>query len=509
MSRAIRWSWFVTNGKIRGHHNVCRHKGAIVAAEEDDSQHRCDFFQCPYHGWEYHLDGRLKKTPMLGHQQQFSAEEQGLTPVSVDTWGPFVFVDLDGPLEGVNNPRDLHADLEPIKSPLEDLGFSALKFYRRFTYDMNCNWKVFVDNSLDGGYHVKYAHEGLAGGLDMDEFETHIHDRTSLQICHTKGADARLGSKVMYAYLFPNFFINRYGRMMDTNVVMPSAVDKCRVIFDFYFDYDDPESWEARKHMRKGVASSHTIQEEDIEICESAQRGMNSMASHTGRYSSVLEKAAHAFHVLLWRELRGVEETVGSRQSRGGSGTKYSGTYRRLTVGSASLIILGSILRGLIQGKPCMKIHEFQAKELLREAGVAVPRGIVARTPEEAAGAYRELGGTVAVVKAQIHAGGRGKGTVAEHPDQHGVQLVRSAEEAAPSLRICWEITSSRFRRARKGKPSNRFSSKRAATSHGSCIWASCSIEPGHAGADGFAGRWRRDRKSRRRNTRKDLQRTF
>ena len=78
-----------------------------------------------------------------------------------------------------------------------------------------------------------------------------------------------------------------------------------------------------------------------------------------------------------------------------------------------------------------MKIHEFQGKQLLREAGVAVPRGIVARTPEEAAGAYSELGGAVAVVKAQIHAGGRGKGTVAEHPAQHGVQLVRSAEEAA------------------------------------------------------------------------------
>ena len=193
---------------------------------------------------------------MLGQQQQFSAQEQGLIPVSVDSWGPFVFVDLDGPLEGVNNPRDLHADLQPIKSPLEELGFSGLKFYRRFTYDMNCNWKVFVDNSLDGGYHVKYAHEGLAEGLEMDEFETHIHDRTSIQICETKGADARLGSKVMYAYLFPNFFVNRYGRMMDTNVVLPVAVNKCRVIFDFYFDYGDPESWQARKHMRKGVCAA-------------------------------------------------------------------------------------------------------------------------------------------------------------------------------------------------------------------------------------------------------------
>jgi succinyl-CoA synthetase beta subunit len=78
-----------------------------------------------------------------------------------------------------------------------------------------------------------------------------------------------------------------------------------------------------------------------------------------------------------------------------------------------------------------MKIHEYQAKEILRQAGVAVPRSIVARSAEEAAAAYRSLGGALAVVKAQIHAGGRGKGTIQGNPKQHGVQLVRSAEEAA------------------------------------------------------------------------------
>ncbi len=78
-----------------------------------------------------------------------------------------------------------------------------------------------------------------------------------------------------------------------------------------------------------------------------------------------------------------------------------------------------------------MKIHEYQAKQVLREAGVATPRNIVARSPEEAAAAFRELGGSLAVVKAQIHAGGRGKGTVKDNASQRGVQLVRSADEAA------------------------------------------------------------------------------
>ncbi len=69
-----------------------------------------------------------------------------------------------------------------------------------------------------------------------------------------------------------------------------------------------------------------------------------------------------------------------------------------------------------------MKIHEYQGKELLRKYGVPTPRGIVATTPEEAENAARELGTDIVVVKAQIHAGGRGKGG--------GVKLAKSPEEA-------------------------------------------------------------------------------
>src|SRR5580698_516678 len=77
-----------------------------------------------------------------------------------------------------------------------------------------------------------------------------------------------------------------------------------------------------------------------------------------------------------------------------------------------------------------MKIHEYQAKQILREAGVPVPRGIVAHNAQEAAAAFSELAGPLAVVKAQIHAGGRGKGTIKTNPQQHGVQLVKNARQA-------------------------------------------------------------------------------
>jgi succinyl-CoA synthetase beta subunit len=77
-----------------------------------------------------------------------------------------------------------------------------------------------------------------------------------------------------------------------------------------------------------------------------------------------------------------------------------------------------------------MKIHEYQAKDLLRAAGVPVLAGRVARTPEEAASAFTALGTSLCAVKAQIHAGGRGKGTV-KGSAQRGVELAKSADDAA------------------------------------------------------------------------------
>jgi len=82
-----------------------------------------------------------------------------------------------------------------------------------------------------------------------------------------------------------------------------------------------------------------------------------------------------------------------------------------------------------------MKIHEYQAKQLFKAAGVPVPQGIVAKSAEEAAAAFTALGGPIAVVKSQIHAGGRGKGTFKEHPSQRGVVLVKSAAEAAENAK--------------------------------------------------------------------------
>ncbi|MEW4452334.1 aromatic ring-hydroxylating dioxygenase subunit alpha [Bremerella sp. JC817] len=287
-------------GNLRAMHNVCRHHAALVAQE---CGRTCELV-CPYHGWTYRLDGRLKKAPRMGKMADFDVEQFSLPPISATQWGPFVFIDLDGPLGGEDNPRNLAADFQPLVAPLAELGIEGMKWIERRVYTIRCNWKVFVDNSLDGGYHVAYAHEQLAAGLEFDGYETHIYDRSSVQICRSSGSDDRLGEKVTYAWLYPNFFINRYGRMMDTNLVIPLTVDTCQVIFDFYADYEDVEQWDAKRTIRKSIQQSHVIQQEDVDICESTQKGLQSISFHRGRYSSKLEQSVHAFHQMLWSEIK-------------------------------------------------------------------------------------------------------------------------------------------------------------------------------------------------------------
>ena len=88
-----------------------------------------------------------------------------------------------------------------------------------------------------------------------------------------------------------------------------------------------------------------------------------------------------------------------------------------------------------------MNLHEYQAKDVFRSYGIPVPAGQVAGSPEEAAEAARALGGTIWVVKAQVHAGGRGKGTFKEHPQQRGVVLVKSADEARDKIKaLGWSV---------------------------------------------------------------------
>jgi choline monooxygenase len=285
---------------LRAFHNVCRHRAARVVEQASGQATR---LRCRYHGWTYDLAGRLRGTPEFQGVADFRLEENGLVPVNVAIGGPFVWIHCG------QAPPPLEQFLSPFPERCSALGLEALHFVERREYQQACNWKVFVDNYLDGGYHVNSVHPTLAGLLDYSQYGTELFANSSLQTSPLKplesgvpGSTVRSGDRAYYWWVFPNFMVNIYQGVMDTNLVLPLGPEHCRVIFDFYFT--DREGPEADRFRADSIALAHQIQLEDMAICEEVQRGLKSRSYDTGRFSVRREAAGYHFHQLLARCLR-------------------------------------------------------------------------------------------------------------------------------------------------------------------------------------------------------------
>jgi choline monooxygenase len=286
-------------GTLRAFFNVCRHRAACVVTEPQGATTR---LRCRYHGWTYDLAGRLRGTPEFDGVDDFSKEDHGLVPVAVDTWGPLVFVSL------ARQPLPLGQTLAPLPDKVGSL--DALRFFERREYQLACNWKIFVDNYLDGGYHVNTVHPALGSVLQYSQYRTECFGLSGLQSSPIRASGAtsgeasafRQGSTAWYGWVFPNFMINVYAGVMDTNLVFPMGMDRCRVLIDFYFA--ETEGDDARHFAEQSVALGHRIQLEDIGICEDVQRGLASRSYDTGRFSVRREAGGYHFHRLLAERLR-------------------------------------------------------------------------------------------------------------------------------------------------------------------------------------------------------------
>ncbi|HLW68419.1 MAG TPA: aromatic ring-hydroxylating dioxygenase subunit alpha [Gemmataceae bacterium] len=278
------------DGILRAFYNVCRHKAAVLLSEPCGQVSR---LRCRYHGWTYDLAGRLRGTPEFDGVADFQREDHGLKEIAVGTFGPLVAVRL-----GADGPA-LAEQLDPLAERVAESELAALRFVARKEYELRCNWKVFVDNYLDGGYHVNTVHPTLAGMLDYSHYRTETFGFSSVQTSPlgTAGNALRPGQMAQYWYVFPNFMLNLYGGVMDTNVVFPLGPERCRVIFDFYFAAEGLAAEE--RFQRESMELGHQIQLEDVGICEEVQRGLGSRSYDTGRFSVQREKAGYHFHRLL------------------------------------------------------------------------------------------------------------------------------------------------------------------------------------------------------------------
>jgi choline monooxygenase len=284
---------------LRAFFNVCRHHAAAVMTAPCGT---ADRLRCPYHGWTYDLTGALHGVPEFGGVAGFDRGAMGLVPLGgVAEWEGLVFVHLD------RDPPPLATWLGELVGQVAPLGLPQLTFFERREYELACNWKVFVDNYLDGGYHVPHLHKGLSSILEYTDYTIENFARFCLQASpiDASGGEAMTASvrkgNARYYWIYPNLMLNWYEGYLDTNLVIPLGIDRVKVVFEFYFDDVSPERAERN---RQSVAVSERIQDEDHAICESVQRGLSSRAYQAGRLSVRREAGENLFHKLLAADLR-------------------------------------------------------------------------------------------------------------------------------------------------------------------------------------------------------------
>jgi phenylpropionate dioxygenase-like ring-hydroxylating dioxygenase large terminal subunit len=269
------------DGVLRAMSNVCRHRAGPVAKGEG----KRPVLQCGYHGWTYNLDGTLFRTPEFDGVRQFA--NPCLPQFRIEEWSDLLFVSIS-------------PDVPPLTDVLGDIMRHDFRGYRlaaRKDWELDCNWKVYVDNYLEG-YHIPIVHPSLFREIDYPNYRTETKPWFSIQHAPLKRAERirvnESGHDVNYYWVYPNLMLNVYPDNFSTNVILPLGHGRTRTVFEWYFR--DPDS--ARKEIDETISFSDEIQLEDIAICEAVQRGLASATYDSGRYSPQRENGVHHFHGL-------------------------------------------------------------------------------------------------------------------------------------------------------------------------------------------------------------------
>lgn len=287
-------------GTLRALSNVCRHRAGPVACGAG----RRRSFQCAYHGWTYGLDGRLLTAPEFDGVQHFDRSQVVLPQFRVETWGPLVFVNV-----APDETPDLATTLGSIPDEARPLRFEEMRFWKRIDYELDCNWKVYVDNYLEG-YHIPIVHPGLFKELDYTAYRvltSRFHSRQDAPVrkagdsLYRRNLPEGEAPQALYFWLYPNLMLNCYPDNVQINVILPLGPERTRTVFEWYVL--DPDAAERDSDFAATFAFSDSVQKEDVDICEAVQRGLRSRTYDTGRYSVKRENGVHHFHQLLGESL--------------------------------------------------------------------------------------------------------------------------------------------------------------------------------------------------------------
>ena len=289
-------------GELQAFFNVCLHRAGPVALGKGNRKS----LQCRYHGWTYGLDGKLLNAPDFEVVKDWQKENVCLRAVRVVEWCGFVFVNLDP------DAPPLTEVLGDIPSQIGRLGYAPeqMQLVERRDYVVECNWKVYVDNYLEG-YHIPIAHPGLYREIDFAQYRVETQRyyssqyapiRANRESAENQPRDRRIlrsdgEQNALYYWVFPNWMLNIYPDNMSINIILPINHEQTLTIFEWYFQ--QPGSGVGWESMQQSIAFSDEIQQEDMEICANVQRGLKSQAYDQGRFSVKHENGVHHFQSLV------------------------------------------------------------------------------------------------------------------------------------------------------------------------------------------------------------------
>ena len=295
-----------SDGVLRGLVNVCRHRGHLVV----EGTGCRETLQCPYHAWTYDLDGTLRKAPRSDREPGFDPTGLALTPVAVDTWGPFVFVNPDP------EPAPLSAALGRLPEIVERSGLDvdAIRFHSHHEWPIEANWKVVLENFLEC-YHCPAAHPGFSKVIDVnpDAYLLQVHPTFASQIGPVRASaldgNGRAAytprgvvSQSQYHFLFPATTMNIAPGIPNISLERynPDGLRRTIEVTDYYFGVDVSDT-----EIEELMAWDTQVAEEDVSLVQSVQRGLESGAVPQGRLMSESEQLIADFQRRVYDALLG------------------------------------------------------------------------------------------------------------------------------------------------------------------------------------------------------------
>ena len=309
------------DGELRAFANVCRHRGhellgpVSLASGKPDKQRSRRSIVCPYHAWNYALDGSLRAAPGFRDLPGFDPAEWGLLPLPVQVWHGLAFVNASGDAPPL---AEQAGELDDLVAPYR---LADLVPLGEHTYLLAANWKVVCENYHEC-YHCPLIHPELCrvsppdsgrnysgqagawvgGSMDLrDHAETMSADGRSLGV-PIPGLDGQRLRTVLYLGVLPNLLLSLHPDYVMTHLLEPLGPASTRVTCSWYFPREAAE----RPGFDPSYATAFwdTTNRQDWAACESVQRGLASPHFRPGPMAPS-EDAVHHFVSMLARAYLG------------------------------------------------------------------------------------------------------------------------------------------------------------------------------------------------------------